>query len=336
MKASLENPIYTIYVVDGGTKYDLSPLAVTLSFSDQKNQMAQSLTATIMNIQVNGRWLSSIIKVRQRVFVYANDGEKNEEVYRGYIWSRSYKSSLDDRELILKCYDNLIYFQQSEEAEYFSAGKSSSDVVSALCSKWGVQVEYSYESITHEKLALRGTLSDIILSDVLDLVKDRTGKKYVILSTKDKMQVKGLGQNSTVYKIMAKQNSIKTRSECTMDGMITKVVVLGKAGEDEREPVEATLTEGTDQYGTLQKIINRDEEKSLADAKEEAQGILDENATPKWEYEVEAPDIPWIRKGDKVYVNAGDIYQRTLIVMSISRSISAKAKKMTLTVERPE
>lgn len=336
MKASKDNPIYSVYIVSGGSKYNVTPTLISLGFSDQKNQIAQLVTISMMNIKVGKSWLSSLVKVRDRVYVYADDGSRNEEVFRGFVWTRSYNSSLGDREIVLKCYDNLIYFQESEEAEYFSSGKSTKDVMSSLCSKWGVKLEYTYSSITHAKLALRGNLADIFTSDILDLVKDRTGKKYVILSSKDTMQVKPVGSNTTVYQFKAGQNAVKTNSSCTMDGMVTKVVILGKADDkDERQPVEATVNGKTAEYGTLQKVINRDENTTLADAKKEAEGILKNDGSPKWEYELTAPDIPWIRKGDKVYVNAGDIYNSYLIVTCVNRSIDNKSKIMTLTMEKP-
>lgn len=335
MKASSENPIYSVYIVSGTNKYNITPALIALDFSDQKKQMAQSVSIGVMNVKVGGTLLSSLLKVRDRVYIYADDGSRNDEVFRGYIWTRSYRSSLNDRDLTLKCYDNLIYFQESEEAEYFSSGKSTKDVVSSLCSKWGVKLEYSYESITHAKLALRGNLSDIFTTDILDLVKDRTGKKYVILSVKDTMQVKTLGSNTTVYSFKAGQNAIKTASSCTMDGMITKVVILGKADKDDREPVEATVSGKTSEYGTLQKVISRDENTSLADAKKEAQSIIDKDGTPKWEYELTALDIPWVRKGDKVHLNAGDIYNSYLIVTGVERTIENSRKEMTLTMEKP-
>lgn len=334
MKASLENPIYTTYIVAGDKKYNITPSVIDLDISDQKKQMAQAVNITVMNAKAGDSWLSSLLQVRQRVYIYADDGSRNEEVFRGYIWTRSYKSSLTDREIVLKCYDNLIYLQESEEAEYFSSGKSTRDVVSTLCGKWGVKLEYTYESITHAKLALRGNLADIFTADILDLVKDRTGKKYVILSKKDTMQVKTVGSNGTIHRFIAGKNAVKTSSECTMEGMITKVVILGKADDDDRQPVEATVAGKTSEYGTLQKVISRDENTSLADAKKEAEGILKEDGTPKWEFELVAPDVPWIRKGDKVYVSAGDI-SGYLIVTSVDRSISNKAKEMTLTMEKP-
>ena len=336
MKASAENPIYTTYIIAGQNKYNLTPVVVSLDFSDQKKQMAQCVTIGLMNVQVDGQWLTSLLKVRQRVFVYADDGTKNEEVFRGYVWIRPYKSGLTDRIITLKCYDDLIYFQESEDAVYFSAGKSSKDVLSTLCGNWGVKLDYKYESITHSKLALRGNLADIIMADVLDLVKDRTGKKYVIRSEKGTVKVLQEGTNSQIYSFKLGQNAISTSSECTMNGMVTKVKILGKADDQtDREPVEATVSGNTSGYGTLQKVISRSENTALADAKKEAQSIIKENGGPKWEYELKAPDVPWIRKGDKVYVNAGDIYNRYLIATSVDRTIDNKGKIITLTLEEP-
>lgn len=332
MTATKENPIYTVYAVSGGVKYNLSSCVEDIKFSDQNKQFAKSVQLSLANIQTNGKWLSSILKNRDRIFIHANDGETSDEVWRGFLWDFGYKSSLSDRVIVIKCYDNLIYMQESEESEFFSSGKSTKDIVGSLCKKWGVTLEYTYSSITHSKLALRGTLSNIITADVLDLVKDREGKKYVILSEKDVMQVKPVGQNTKIYKIMAGQNAITTESTCTMEGMITKVVIQGKADKDDRRPVEATVSGKTDDYGTLQKVITRDENTSLADAKKEGQSIIDENGKPKWEYRIEAPDIPWIRKGDKVYVSAGSLIGH-YIVTGIEREISNKKKIMSLNME---
>ena len=334
MEASKESPIYSAYVVTDDGKYDLTPVLTSLSFNNQKKQFAQSLTAKFMNILFNEKWLSTILQVRQRIFIYADDGERNEEVFRGYVWNRTYKSALNEREITLRCYDNLIYVQESEVSEYFSAGKSTKDVITELLGNWGVSVDYQYESITHEKLALRGSLSDIITDDLLNLVVDRTAKKYAITSSKDTIKIASYGSNAKVYDVKARQNAINTRSESTMDNLVTQVVITGKADDDGREPIEATVSQNTDKYGTIQQVISRDENTSLADAKEEAQGILDENGEPTWEYEIQASDIPWIQKGDKIMVAAGDIDNRELIVVGINRNYSAKGAKMTLSCER--
>lgn len=334
MKASAENPVYTVTMVDGSTQYDLTPALEEIDFSDEKDQIAMSANIGIMNVQVNGKWMSSILQVRQRIFIYANDGEKKEEVFRGFIWTKYYKSATGSKTITIRCYDNLIYFQESEDSQYFSSGKSTTDVMSSICNDWGISLAYNYSSITHGKLVLRGALADIITSDILDSVKDQTGQKYVVLSIKDVLTINPVGSNTTVYTIEQKRNAVTTRSEFTMDGMITKVVILGKADKSERKPVQATVTGNTSQYGTLQKIVDKNENTSLADAKKEANNLIQEYGSPEWSCEVQAHDIPWIRKGDKVVVNAGDLANQTLIVAGIARNISNKSKTMSLTLER--
>lgn len=332
MSASRENPIYTTYIISGTTKYNITSAVENLGFSDPEKQMAQILTIEMANPKVGGTRLSKLLQVRDRVYVYANDGEKQDEVFRGYIWTRPAKDQLSGSQLTLKCYDNLIYFQESDDAEFFSSGKTTKAICSALCEKWGVQLDYTYTSITHAKMALRGTLSDIFQSDILDLVKNQTGKKYVMRSEKDVVKVKPVGSNSTVYTIKVKGNAEGISDECTMDGVVTKVVILGKADDDDRQPVEATVSGNTAQYGTLQKIVNLDSNTSLADAKKEAQSRIDAEGKPKWTYATKSPDIPWIRKGDKVKVE-GEDWNKYFIVLDIDRDISNKAKTMTLTME---
>ena len=332
MKASPAKPKYTVYVVSGSTKYNLTPAVVSLDRSEADNQIAQSVTLQIRNMMVGEKWISALLKPRDRVYVYADDGGGEKEVFRGFLWAKLSRFSAEDRNVKYKCYDNLIYFQESEDSLYFTDGKETKDIVSTICSNWGIKLKYSYSSITHSKLPLHGYLADIFTADILDEVKKKTGKKYVILSDQDTMHVKPVGSNSTVYQFLSGNNVTRTDSEWTMEGVITKVVIVGKADDDDREPIEATEKGATSEYGTLQKIIKRSENTSLDDAKLEAKNTIDENGKPKWEYTITAPDIPWIRKGDKIYVSAGDITGYKIIT-EIDRMADTKTSEMTMTVK---
>ena len=334
MKASLDNPVYTVYLVDGDTKYNITPTVINIDFSDQDKQIAQAVTLTITNIKASGTTMANLNKVRQRIFINADDGTQKGEVFRGWHWTRYLEAATTGQEITIKCYDNLIYFQESEDSRYFSSGRKTDDVMQTICNDWGIKLSYSYSTITHSKLVLRGTLSDIFKSDILDKVKERTGKKYVVTSQKDVMYVKPVGTNTPVYNITAKSNAVSTRMEQSMDGMVTKVVILGKAEDDsDKLPVVATVAGDTSTYGTLQKLQDKDEDTSLADAKKEAQNVTKEKGTPSWVYEVRSTDIPWIRKGDKVHVEAGGM-KGDFIAISIDRSISNQAKQMTLTLNK--
>ena len=334
MKASAAKPEYSVYIVSGSTKYNITPAVDQIDFSDQENEFAQRVTIQVGNVQVGDSRLSDLLSVRNRVYIHADDGTTEGEVYRGFLWDMNNKNSLTSKALQLKCYDNLIYFQESDESVYFSSGKSTESVCSSLCDSWGVKLEYTYESITHSKLALRGYLADIFTDDILPLVKDRTGKKYVIRSEKDVMKIMGVGENTTIYHFKAKKNVTQTSSSCTMDGVVTKVVILGKADKNDREPVEATVSGDTAKYGTLQKTINRDENTTLTDSKKEAQSIIDEDGEPKWKYQLKAVDVPWIRKGDKIYADAGDL-SGYYIVTGVDRTITRKNRELVLELEKP-
>lgn len=333
MEALQQRPVYTVYIVSGKTKYNVTPALNSIDRSEADSTIAQKVVLHLTNIMVDGTWLVGLLKPRDRVYVYANDGDKSGEVFRGYLWSRNYKSSLKDRELEYTCYDNLIYFQESEDCLFFSSGKKTKEVFKSICSKWGVKLSYTYDSITHEKLPLKGRMYDFFTADILDLVKKKTGKKYSILSDQDTLYIKKAGSNTTIYKFKAGKNVTSTASGWTMDGMITQVIILGKANDDGRYPVEATVSGDTKKYGTLRKIETRDENTSLSDTKKEAKATIKEKGKPKWEYVVRAPDIPWIREGDKVYLDAGEVVKSYLLITSIDRTYDSKKCEMTMTME---
>ena len=335
MKPSKENPEYTVVLTmaSTGEQFELTPILVSLEFTHQKEQLAQCATLTLVNVAYEGSWANKMFRVRDRVFIYANDGERHEEVFRGFVWTNTYTSALKERELVLRCYDNLIYWQESEDSEFFPKGRTTKDVVQTIFDKWGIPLEYRYESITHDKLPLRGTLADLVTSDILDKVRKQTGKQYAIVMEGDKAVIRTLGDNESFYRVDTGSRAVLTKSDQTMEGMITKVVILGKADDDKKTPVEAEVAGDTDKYGTLQKLQDRDEKTTLADAKREAQSTLDESGEPKWEYELKCSDIPWVRKGDRINVSVGMIYESMMLIRSIERTISDREKTMTLTME---
>ena len=193
------SPSYTAKIVSGDTTYDITDVMIDVDSSDEEDQMAQKYVITIQNVLINGVWSTNIIECGQRIFIYADEGQGAKEVMRGWIWKKNYTSSNSKREFKLTCYDNLIYFQESEVYYYYPSGKSTDDILQNICNQWGVKLAYNYEKITHEKLVLKGTLSNIIMQDLLDPVRDRTGKKYVLRMIEDTLHVDTVGENTTIY-----------------------------------------------------------------------------------------------------------------------------------------
>ena len=182
--ASKSSPIYSIHFLNSD-KLDVFVDAVTtdLKLTENKNELAQKVTISLVNC-MNGEYLlSELINVCDRVFIYANDGEECREVFRGYIWRKNYQNK-QKKIISLTCYDNLIYLQNSEDSYYYPAGWKTVDIFNDICSKWGIEIVYNYESIEHKKLPLSGKISTMF-TDLLDRVKKKTGIKYVIRSAED-------------------------------------------------------------------------------------------------------------------------------------------------------
>ncbi len=327
-----KEPEYSCVVVTRkNEKYDFTNIMTELELTARKKQLAQSAKVTCVNVLRNGKRLNTLVSVRDRIYIYADDGEKKEEVFRGFIWTVNYKSARE-KELSFTCYDNLIYLQESEDNRYFHSGYSSESICQNICESWGIKLEYSYSSITHGKMKLNGSLSDIFLSQILEKVKNQTGERFVMRSEKDVVKITPVGKNSEVYEFKSKANVINTESEITMDGMVTKIVILGEADEDGQSKVEATVNGETEVYGTLQKVQNKSETTSLEDAKKEAEQTIKDKGGPERTFEIEAMDIPWVKLGDKVKVKAGDMLGE-YIVTGVSHSVSGSEKTMRLTLE---
>ena len=109
----------------------------------------------------------------------------------------------------------------------------------------------------------------------------------------------------TVYHFEADNTKMASHKMST-SGMITRVKVIGQEDDDGRSSVEA-LVNGLTKYGIRQKIYVRGKDDSVSDAQSAAQDIIDEKGQVKEEITVQAPDIPFIRKGDLVHVTVGTL-----------------------------
>lgn len=334
LKATEQRPIYSVYIVSHSLKINVTPILTGIERTEADGQIAQRVTLTLTNTQIEGVHISSFVDACDRVYVYADDGEQKKEVFRGFLWERSYKSSISEHKLRLTAYDNLIYLQQSEATFYFPTKMSTKDIVSTICRKWGIKLSYEYNEVTHPKLPVKGKLYDILTADILDAAAWQTGSKYVVYSDQDVMHVKLYGTNTTIYKFLSGENVSHTTTGWSMEKVITQVAITGEKNDNDYEPVVKVVTGNTAKYGTLQKLMTCDDvTHELWRVSVVAESYLNNYGKPVWEYEITGPDIPWIRKGDKVYVDAGDIDKKYIYAKEIRRTSDGKSSEMTITLD---
>lgn len=345
MAASMLHPVYTAKLVkESSTKtttYTLKNITTDLVISQQKNEIAEKATLNLMNIQSGTSLLSDIISVMDKIYIYADTGSGTSEVFRGIVWERGIPEDADSEEVRMICYDKSIYLHKSKDNLFVKKGKQTKAVIASLASKWGFKISYKYASISHAKLVFQNQyIADIMIS-LLNEIKKKTGKGYVIYLEKDTIVIDYEGSNSTVYKIAKGQNAIRCSYVETMEDVVTKVEIVkaetvSKDGSDTESGKYLTVTsvsKNTSKYGTLQEIIVKGKDDKLADVKKEANEILKEKAAPKVDSDVESIDIPWVKKGHRIYIQT-----KTMNGYYIAKSVEhdAASNVMSLEVEKYE
>lgn len=139
--------------------------------------------------------------------------------------------------------------------------------------------------------------------------------------------VVGFGTNKTVYHFEETQHLTEVNHKISTTGMVTRVKIIGKANDDGGSPVEATV-DGKTSYGIRQKIVSRGTNDTLDEAKKEAREILADDGKPKEEITIKLPDIPIIRKGDKIHLKTASISAGYYIVISATHDVD----KMLMTL----
>lgn len=149
-----------------------------------------------------------------------------------------------------------------------------------------------------------------------------------VRNVKGKVSVLPEGSNTTIYHFTEDKNVELARDMTSITNLVTRVKVVGKEDKEGKQAVEA-IVDGQTQYGIRQQIYVRSEDNTLATAKAAAQKILNTNGKPDRIMSVNAPDVPMIRKGDKVHIQAGTL-NGYYIVKAIQHNASNRTMSMDL------
>ena len=293
-------------MTEDGTRYLINAALLNLQWEEQINELAQRATITVANAQIGDTYIIEMAKINCVILIYGKWGEGDKTLlFEGTIWEWQYVSSTN-KELTITAYDRLIRLQQSKDFYYFAPGMTTQAIVGKICNDHNIPFSYDWSrSVTHEKKLWSAIAVSVAIIDLLEEVRRQTGEKYVIYWRDGQLQITGRGNNSTVY-LFDTQNVISTMNKLTINNLVTEVRILGNEDRDQRRPVDDTVP-GDQQYGILREIILRDRNKTLATAQAEAKTIIKERGKPEEIIQINVPDLPFMRKGDKVEVSAGNL-----------------------------
>lgn len=319
-----------ILVTETGQQYDISEALTDLGWEDGDKELASRINCSLHNLTYNGKTLSDMAKPNCVLIVYASWGGDPVEVARGRItdWVPAKDGKAHDIELT--AYDELYCLQQSQDNRYVSAGTGTKTAITSIMQDWGIPIGgYSGPDIAHAKTVFKNQhLSDMIL-ELLDAAVKKGGNKSVVRAEKGQVYIVEKGSNSTVYSF--NENNLEVNKvKISTQGLVTRVKIVATSEDDDGVQKVEALVDGKTEYGIRQRIYNRSEEDSLATAKSAAQEILDEDGSPEETYTVTGPDVPTLRKGDKIHIEAS-LINGDYVIKSIQHD--ATTASMTITVE---
>lgn len=307
------NVFKTIYnvkiVLETGEVIKLTNLVSSLNWSDQKGSLAQRATITLANRKMDkGGYLSDVIKLGTLFEIYAN----YKMVFSGVVWEWTYTSATE-KELEVTAYDKLIYATQSQINLYFGDDNDTQTIVRGICEKGGLDFTYDWEKQIHKKMTFKSDTIADALTKVLDEAQSMCDTKYVLLMkvpdngapNVHTLEIKHRGTNKEIF-VFTPSNIMSTRDSLSMSSLVTSVLILGPSEDDKAAPERESI-DGNLEYGFLQQIVVQEKDTDIEEARKEAQKILKEKGKPEETIEVSAPDVPHLRKGDKVKIEAGNL-----------------------------
>lgn len=295
-----------VVMTEDKKQYNIKEFVENLGWEENDGELAVRISFTAKNDKTSAGLISSLAKPGCLVGIFASHGSTDEEAARGYItdWKPTLSGNKDKFDVI--CYDELYNLQESQELIYYSSGIGTKSAITKIFDDWQIPMDkYEGPDVTHGKLAYKTEMLSDVLLDILDDAKKKGGGSAMIRAAKGKVSVIEWGSNTTVYHFEA-DNTKQVSHKKSTSGMITRVKIIGQEDDDGRSSVEAVVN-GLTKFGVRQKIYIRGKDDSVSDAQSAAQEIIDEKGQVKEDITVQAPDIPFIRKGDLVHMTVGTL-----------------------------
>lgn len=292
---------YVVALLADGSQLNLEPVAESIAWEENEKELAVRLNLKLRDIEYGGSQLASRISLCTLIYLYADWGAGRQEIFRGTVWEWSYPQ-IAGESITLTVYDNLFYLQKSTDSKYYAKGKTTKAIIEDICASWSITLgEYTAPDLAHQKILYKSKKISAMLLETLEDAKKLGGEQSVIRAAKGRMDVLKRGSNEDVYSFKADLNLIKTNDKYSMTNLVTRVLVLGKDDSKGRPKVEATV-DGSTEYGILQSVISKGST-SLSEAKTEANELLEEKGKPTRTITLQAPDLPFLRKGDRIHVD---------------------------------
>ncbi|GIO95052.1 phage portal protein [Paenibacillus lautus] len=300
-------------------QYDLSPLVEAISLRDSLEQVAYQGTVNLV-VTPDMPPISPGMAIRISGIPY---GKKDYVplLHPAVVWEVE-TSNNGVKRMTLTLYDRTVYLDKSEDEYLFPAKQTATQRFKKYAADWNLKIAVLPDTEKQLGRSVYRTQS-IYASMFADLRETAKagGKLYHPRMISSGLELYELGTNKEVYILEAITDTTQSR---TLEGAATKVKVLATAasetGKEVPSKVMAIEEKDIAKYGQLQAIIQDDEVKSPAAARQLARSKL---RGIRETISLNAPDVNTIRAGDAVMLGS-----MKLLVISVSRELGSPGSMM--------
>lgn len=315
---------------------NITELIISGSFSDSEGDSVGKLSLTLGQIYLEkySKYTDELITLGSVIKVKAND----ELVFFGKVWDNDLSLSTSQTVSVV-VYDDAQFLAKSKHSVVYNAGFKTSELVKDICSGAGYSVHYDYPEITHDTIFNKDSTRIEEISDLLSKVQAETNYAKPVLKIKNNtVTITAQGSNEKVLVFTISDNNSSeadsfsqvSRSSSISD-IITRVVIHGLEVEENMRPIDAIHT-GKTEFGNIDYNYFTEKEDTLEQTRKKVQAIFDENGDVKHSFTFEAPDIPTLRKGDRIKIKNTGSFEGYFFILSITHDI--KSKKMSFTAKQ--
>lgn len=319
-----------IAVTPDGQQLDLSDIAHGLGWSEGEKELSAKITMKLANADYGGKNVSELVLPFTPIFIYASMGGGFEEVMRGTVQTWGTRETNGELFLNITTADEVQALRRNQDHFYFTANHSSTAILEEILNKWGVPHELQIEDVTHDKKVYNKKYLIDCIEEVLEDLKEKSGNVYFVRAKNGIVQIIPRGTNETIYHFDIDDNLVRVEEDFDVSAIVTRVQVVAKGKEEGHQKIEATIDGKTD-LGVRQVIYERGNKTTLEEAEKAAKKILEEQGNAKHDVSIESPDIPTLRKGDRIRVRGSNEQDMYYFVKSIRHN--AASQRMTLELD---
>ena len=255
---------------------------------------------TARNDRTESGYLSEIIKPGSLFLIIVTTGKETKEVARGRVEVWNPVTENETVELTCTCYDDLYPFQKSQDNYIVKNNTRAYKALSKFFQIWKIpRGFYDGPSIKLKKMVFQQKYLGDIITQILNHAYELGDEKYFMRAADGVIDILPYFDNIDIY-FFNNDNATKIDEKQSTENLVTRVKIMDKANKKMKAKVD-----GLTEFGIRQIISPMQEGQSLKTAKKLAERVIAERGVIERSIKLSCNDLPFLRKGDVVYVDIG-------------------------------